>query len=299
MIRFGPSGNSESFYEQGFKSSWQMPAWLKAMGLEAYEYSCSKGCTVKEETAREIGRQAEANGIFMSIHAPYYINMASTEPDKRENSKKYVVDTLRVASWMGAKRIVVHIGSCSKICREKALDTSMKVLSETIAEADAAGLGDITICPEVLGKINQLGSLDEIIELCSLDERLIPTVDFGHLYARSFGGFNSVEELHTAMDKIENKLGSYRLKHLHSHFSRIEFTVRGGEKRHWTIEHVQYGPEFKYLAEVICRRNMEPVIICESRGRMAEDALMLKGIYDGVKGVLQSEKDIVCERPES
>lgn len=296
MIRFGPSGNSESFYEQGFKSSWQMPSWLNAMGLNAYEYSCSKGVNIREQTAREIGRQAECNDIFLSIHAPYYINMASTEADKRENSIKYVLDTLRVASWMGAKRIVVHIGSCSKICREKALASSINVLSETIKAADEAGYGDITICPEVLGKINQLGSLDEILELCRLDERLIPTVDFGHLYARSFGSFNSVEELQTVMDKIENSLGSYRLKHLHSHFSRIEFTT-GGEKRHWTLEDVQFGPEFKYLAEVICRRDMEPVVICESRARMAENALMLKGIYDGVKGVLQSEKDSVCERP--
>lgn len=286
MIRFGPSGNSESFYEQGFKSSAQMPAWLKAMGLNAYEYSCSKGVKIGEHAAREIGAQAELNGIFLSIHAPYYINMASVEEDKRENSIRYVLETLQAARWMGAKRIVVHTGSCSKISRECALSTAMKVLADTIAEADDAGYGDIAICPEVLGKLNQLGSLDEIMEMCRLDERLIPTIDFGHLYARSIGCFNSIKELEEVMDKIENTLGNYRLKHIHSHFSRIEFT-KGGEKKHWTLADDQYGPDFKFLAEVICRRDMEPVIICESRERMAEDALALKKIYENIRGAEQ------------
>lgn len=291
MIRFGPSGNSESFYEQGFKTSAQMPAWLKALGLNAYEYSCSKGIKIGEHAAREIGMQAARNDISVSIHAPYYINMASEEAEKRENSIRYVLETLRAAKWMGAGRIVVHMGSCSKVCREWALSTSMKVLADTIAEADAAGYGDIVICPEVLGKMNQLGSLDEILEICKLDERLIPTIDFGHLHARSLGAFNSVEELEGVMDKIENALGNYRLKHIHSHFSRIEFTC-GGEKKHWTLQDVQYGPEFEFLAEVILRRNMEPVIICESRERMAEDALRLKKIYEEVRENI----NVICDK---
>jgi deoxyribonuclease-4 len=255
-----------------------MPSWLKAMGLNAYEYSCSKVVNIGEQTAKEIGRQAESNDIFLSIHAPYYINMASTEQDKKENSKKYVLDTLRAASWMGAKRIVVHIGSCSKMCREKALATSMKVLSETIEEADAAGFGDITICPEVLGKINQLGSLDEILELCSLDERLIPTVDFGHVNALTQGGLVTKKDYRAILGKIRNSLGEYRLRNMHCHFSRIEYTA-AGEKKHWTLADRQYGPEFEPLAELIAEYGLEPVIICESRGTMAEDALELKGIY--------------------
>ena len=70
MIKFGPWGNSDSFYEQGFKSSSQMPAWLAGMGLDAYEYSCSKGVNIGEATATEIGNQAKEHNIFMSIHAP-------------------------------------------------------------------------------------------------------------------------------------------------------------------------------------------------------------------------------------
>jgi len=262
-----------------------MPAWLKNMGLSAYEYQCSKGVKISPKMAEQLGTQAHANDIFLSIHAPYYINMASIEHEKRDNSKRYILKTMQAASWMKAKRIVVHVGSCSKVSREWALDTAVKVMKEVIAEADDMGFENIIICPEVLGKINQLGSLEEILEICKVDERLIPTIDFGHLHARGMGNLNSVEDFEDVIDAIEKALGYDRIKTLHCHFSRVEFT-EGGEKKHWTFDDTEYGPEFEPLAEVIFKRNMEPVIICESRNNMAEDAARLKQIYEEVSGRL-------------
>ncbi len=283
MIRFGPSGNSESFYEQGNKSSVQAPAWLKGMGLNAYEYQCSKGVNIGRATAGQLGEEALKNGIFLSVHAPYYINMASEEKEKRENSKHYIIETLEAAKWMGAGRIVIHTGSCSKVSREWALKTAIQVLKEAIRDAEDLGLSDITICPEVLGKINQLGSLEEILEMCKADERLIPTIDFGHLHARGLGGLNSKEDFERVIDKIENEIGRDRLKRIHVHFSRIEYT-KGGEKKHWTYDDTQFGPDFSPLAELIYKKQMEPVIICESRNNMAEDALKMKNIYQKIAG---------------
>jgi deoxyribonuclease IV len=283
MIRFGPSGNSESFYEQGFKSSVQMPAWLKNMGLNAYEYQCSKGVKISENTARQIGEQARLNDIFLSIHAPYYINMASEENEKRENSKRYIYESLQAAKWMGAKRIVIHTGSCSGVSREWAVNIAICVLKEAIREADGMGFGDICICPEVLGKVNQLGTLEEILEICKTDERMIPTIDFGHLHARNQGCLKTIKDFEEVLDKTENVLGYERLRNLHVHFSRIEFTA-GGEKKHWTLDDIQFGPEFEPLAEALCKKKVEPVIISESRGHMAEDALKLKYIYEGIAG---------------
>ena len=71
MIKFGPSGNSDSFYEQGGKRTAEAMKWIKDMGLNAYEYSCGKGVRISDETAAEIGEQARANGIEVSVHAPY------------------------------------------------------------------------------------------------------------------------------------------------------------------------------------------------------------------------------------
>lgn len=285
MIRFGPSGNSDSFYEQGYKTSSQMPAWLASMGLNAYEYSCTKGVKIGEKTAIEIGKEAKINDIALSIHAPYYISMASEEIEKRENSKRYILDTLKVAKWMGAKRIVVHTGSCSKVERSWALETAMQVLRETLELSDMAGYGDISICPEVLGKHNQLGTLEEIMEMCKMDERIVPTIDFGHIHARGLGSVNSEEDFASIIDIIENSIGKARTKYIHCHFSRIEYTG-AGEKKHWNFIDKQYGPDFEHLAPVLVKRNLEPVIICESRGMMAEDALEMKTIYDKVKNTI-------------
>lgn len=282
MIRFGPSGNSESFYEQGYKSSIEMPLWLSERGLNAYEYQCSKGVNISEPKASELGREAEKHNIFLSIHAPYYINLSSVEEEKRINSKNYIIETMRAAAWMGAKRVVIHPGGCSGIERRTALETAKKVLKMTLDEADQSGLRNITICPETMGKINQLGDLDEVVELCLVDDRLIPTLDFGHINARGMGSLKSFKDFDNVLELVGSKLGSERLRNFHCHFSRIEFT-KGGEKKHWTLDDTQYGPEFELLAEAVVKRNLSPVIICESRGTMAEDAVKLMNIYRAVK----------------
>ena len=282
MVWFGPSGNSVSFYREGNRHSWQMPRWLKKMGLNAYEYQCNKGTNIKKETAEKIGEEAKKAGIRMSIHAPYYINLASTEEEKRENSIKYILKTLQIAEWMGAGRIVVHPGTVGKMSREKAMSLALPTLAQALTEADLSGFADISICPEVLGRISQLGDLDEIILMCGLDESMIPCVDFGHVYARSLGRLKTIDDYRHIFNTLENSLGKDRTNKIHIHFSRIEFTD-AGERRHHTIEDTEYGPDFEPLAKVLAERKAEPVIICESRDRMAEDALILKQIYEAQK----------------
>jgi deoxyribonuclease-4 len=281
-IWFGPSGNSSKFYEDGYKHSYQMPEWLRNMGLNAYEYQCNKGTNIKKETAEKIGEEARKAGIRLSIHAPYYINLSSSEEEKRENSIQYILNTCRVAKWMGADRIVIHPGSVGRFSREEAMMKALPVLAEAVKRADEAGFSDITLCPEVLGKMNNLGSLEEVLIMCRLDDRLIPCIDFGHLHARTLGSLTGIDDFNAVFDKIENSIGAERAKKIHIHFSRIEFT-QAGEKKHHTMDDTEYGPDFELLARVLVERKTEPVIICESRDRMAEDAVILKGIYERVK----------------
>lgn len=279
MIWFGPAGNSNSFYDQGFAHSWQMPQWLNEMGLNAYEYQCNKGVNLKDETAQQIGDKAKEFNIRLSVHAPYYINLSSAEEEKRNNSIKYILDTLHVAKIMGAGRIVMHPGYVSKITRETAVELAKATLLEAIKEADEAGFSDITICPEVLGKNNQLGNLEEVLDLCGLDERLIPCLDFAHLHSLTQGGMRTENDFAQVFKIAEKHLGKERTKKMHIHFSRVEFG-KGGEKKHWSYSDTKYGPDFDPLAKVIIDLNLEPVVICESRGTMAEDALTLKKIYN-------------------
>ncbi len=279
MIWFGPAGNAESFAAQGYKNTIQAPKYLYDMGLNAYEYQCGRGVRVNEASAQKLKAESEKYGIRLSLHAPYYISLSSVEEEKRQGSIGYIMDSVRAAKLIGADRVVVHSGSCAKISREEALTLAKDTLGKALAAMDEEGLGDITLCPETMGKFNQLGTLDEVLELCGIDERLIPCIDFGHLNARTLGTLREPKDFEAVLTAVINKLGLERARKFHSHFSKIEYTQNGGEKRHLTFADEQYGPEFLPLAEVIVKYDCSPVIICESAGTQAEDAVLMKQMH--------------------
>lgn len=281
MIKFGPGGNSESFYKEGHKATIEAPLWLKNRGLDAYEYQCGNGVNIGEESAKAIGVEAQKAGISMSVHAPYFISLASVEEEKRDKSIKYVLDTLKVANWMKATRIVVHPGGCSKRDRKEAMSLANQTMKRIVDAVKSENITEISICPETMGKINQLGTLEEIVEMCKMDEILIPTIDFGHLNARTMGKLKNVEDFENIIKYMINELGEYRGKNFHAHFSKIEYTS-GGEKKHLTFDDTEYGPEFEPLAKALIKYNATPTIICESAGTMAEDAKTMKDIYSSL-----------------
>ena len=205
--KFGPAGNSNSFTQMGYKGSLQVPEYLERMGLDAFEYQCGRGVNIGEDKARELGRLAAKKGITLSLHAPYYISMSSVEEEKRLNSINYILSSARAVDFMGGNRIVVHTGSCGKISRDTALELAIDTMKKALDALDNENLGHIHICPETMGKVNQLGTLDEVLALCKIDERLIPCIDFGHLNARDLGYFKTKQDYKTVFDKIENALG--------------------------------------------------------------------------------------------
>ena len=281
MRKFGPAGNSESFSKMGYKNSLDVPEYIVKMGLDCYEYQCGRGVNIGEEKARLLGEKAAKAGITLSLHAPYYISMSSTEGEKRDNSVNYILASARAVNAMGGDRIVVHTGSCGKISRSDALDLALDTMRKAIAALDGEGLSNIHICPETMGKVNQLGTLEEVLELCLLDERLIPCIDFGHLNARDMGSLKSFADYENIFLKIKDKLGTDRLKSFHSHFSKIEYTT-GGEKRHLTFEDTVYGPDYQPVMELTCKYGCNPVFICESAGTQAEDAKQMKNYYNSL-----------------
>ena len=272
---FGPAGNGELFYNEGHKNSEEMPEFLENYGLDAYEYQCGNGVRITEKKARLIGEECRKHNIAISIHSPYYINLANPDEEKRENSINYIIQSMEALSAMGGNRVVVHSGALQKMTREQALSHACVTVRQAIERADECGYSNIHMCIETMGKINQLGTLDEVLELCSLDERLLPTIDFGHLNARTLGGLKTYDDFLEIFDKIENRLGHDRLKIFHSHFSHIEYT-KGGEKKHLTFEDTEFGPDFEFIAEIVYKKNLSPVFICESAGTQIEDALAMK-----------------------
>lgn len=282
MIRFGPGGNCEWFKAEGNKTTDKMPAFLNKIGLNAYEVECGRGVRMNESTAKILRAEAEKYGIALSIHAPYYISMSSLEEEKRQGSIRYLLESAALAKKIGATRVIFHSGSCAKISREEATALAVDTLQKAVEAFDAEGYGDLILCPETMGKINQLGSLDEVMTLCKVDDRILPTIDFGHLNAREQGLFYTAADYERVLATMEDALGHERATKFHTHFSKIEYTT-GGEKRHLTFEDTVYGPEFAPLAEVLAKRGAEPIIICESAGTQSKDALEMKEMYEKLK----------------
>ena len=276
--KFGPAGTGDDFKAKGFKSSLQVPDYLVNMGLDHFEYQCGRGVNIGLDKAAELGKIARDKGITISLHAPYYISMSSVEKEKRLNSVNYILSSARAVKAMGGDRIIVHTGSCGKISREEALTLAIDTMKLSQKALDDEGLSDIHICPETMGKVNQLGTLYEVLELCKIDERIIPCIDFGHLNARDLGILKEKNDFDKILLEIQNQLGDYRFKNFHSHFSKIEYTT-GGEKRHLTFDDVVYGPDYEPVMELVAKYNLSPTFVCESAGTQAEDAKKMKDYY--------------------
>jgi len=271
---FGPGGNSESFYSAGNKSTLQAPTGAEGLGLDAFEYEAGNGITAGEASLRAIGDAARAEGIRLSIHAPYFISLSGVEEEKRLKSIAYVEKSLWAAELLGADTVVIHSGSAAKLERAEAMRLSLDTLArlaEAVGNEPAARLGI-----ETMGKLNQLGTLSEVIEQCKVAPIFTPVVDFGHLYARSLGeAFPDADSYRRVFDEIANRLGDRHARYLHCHFSKIEYT-KAGEKKHLTFASDRFGPLFEPLAEAIVREGVCPRVICESAGSQAEDALFMK-----------------------
>ena len=274
---FGTGGNSDSFYAAGKKSTVQAPEWIKQIGLDAYEFEAGNGLNAGEATLQKIGDAAREHGILMSFHTPYFISLSGTVPEKRLKSIDYISRSLRASELLGADTIVIHAGSAAKISREEAMYLASDTLYKNL---EVNGETDIRMGIETMGKINQLGTLEEVIELCKISPKYHPVVDFGHLNARNIGGaFPDVDSYRAVFDKIATALGDEYAYNLHCHFSKIEYT-NAGEKRHLTFNDTIYGPDFEPLAEAIIKEGVYPRIISESDGTQAEDALAMKKMWE-------------------
>jgi deoxyribonuclease-4 len=273
---FGPGGNSDAFYAAGNVSTRSAPAWIKEIGLDAYEYEAGNGLSATDNMLMDVGKAATENGIMLSYHAPYYISLSGIVEEKRLNSIRYIKESLEAANLLGAKTIVVHTGSAAKISRDEAMRLAADTLIKTLNTVDTYG---IKIGLETMGKINQLGTLEEVLELCRIDSSLVPVIDFGHLNARSLGEmFKTADDYLRVFDKIDRCISPEVAKNVHCHFSKIEWT-KSGEKKHLTFNDEIYGPAFEPLMKVIADNGLTPTIICESSGTQADDALQMKKYY--------------------
>lgn len=283
MMKFGPSGPGERFYEEGYSTSEQAAKWTKEQGLDLFEYSFGRGINLKEEKAQLLNNAFSNNEVKLSVHAPYYINFANPDEEKAENSYRYVLESSVMAKKMGADRVIFHPATQGKETREVAVSRTKERLSRLAEMIHAEGLDDITYCPETMGKIAQIGTIEEITEFCLIDDVFLPTVDFGHVNAREQGSLKTTEDFLTRMQYMIDKLGYERMRNFHVHFSKIQYSGKG-EIRHLNFDDEIYGPNYEPFIDACVKLKLEPNVICESAGNQADDAATMKAYYLSVIG---------------
>ena len=235
---------------------------------------------MSEDKAISIGEAFAAEGIEISAHAPYFINFANPDDEMAAKSYGYVLDSANMLKLMGGKRVVFHPAAQGKATREEAVrltEDRLKILRDYIY---LNNLQDLIFCPETMGKLAQIGTVEEITRFCKIDPVYLPCIDFGHINAREQGSLKTVEDYKSRLQYMIDELGYEKMKHFHMHFSKIMYSAKG-EIKHLTFEDEVYGPEFAPLAIALKELKLEPYIVSESAGTQAEDALEMKKMYFG------------------
>lgn len=255
MIRIGPAGSEGLGNLEGVRK-------VARMHLDCMEVEFTYGVRMSIQDAREVGALAKDKDIVLSVHAPYYINLASDEKEKIQASKKRILDSCQRAHALGAQNVVFHAGFYQKKTAEKTYAMVKKAILE-IQRRIKNNRWKVKLCPEVTGKPSQFGSIDELLTLkketgCSL------CVDFAHLYARSQGQVD--------YGQILKKLP----KQFHAHFSGIAFGPRGERKHLKTTKRF-----FEPLAIELLKRKVDITLICESP-QPYKDAAMMKNVVSAL-----------------
>ncbi|MGB9816228.1 MAG: TIM barrel protein [Desulfurococcaceae archaeon] len=270
---FGPAGKPITMKSADILKA---PSFLKEMGLNAMEYEAVRGVNIKEEKARALGAEARANGVKLSLHAPYFVNLAGKK-DVVEASIRRLNESVEAAYWMNAYVVVFHPGYYKDASSKKdALRRVIENLKHVAEYRDQIGARSVWLGPETTGKTSQVGDLREVIEISRSLEGVRPVVDFAHIYARSNGKqVKSMDQVVEILEAIEKELGDWALKPLHVHFSKIEYG-KGGEREHHTLEEEEYGPEFTYVCRALCEVGVDAVVISESPVLEQDALVMLK-----------------------
>ncbi len=279
MIKFGPSGNSLSFEAEGHKSTEEAAAFVRARGLDCYEYSFGRGIHMTEQKALSIAAAFREAGVEISVHAPYFINLANPDDEMAEKSYGYILDSAKMLKFLGGKRCVFHPAAQGKDERSVAVERTkerFKILRDKIYQN---GLDDLMFCPETMGKLAQIGTVEEIADFCEIDPVFTPCVDFGHVNAREQGSLKTAKDYRDRLEYLIGRLGYERMKHFHVHFSKIQYGVKG-ELKHLTFADTVFGPEFGPLAVVLKELKLEPYIVSESDGMQVEEAAEMKRLYE-------------------
>ena len=244
---------------------------VRELGLNAMEIEFVRGVKMSRELAKKVGEFASQLNVRLSVHAPYYINLLSEKQEVVEASKKRILDSLDRAEIMGADVVVIHTGYYGKLNKEEAKEIVVERYSELLEMAKEIGIKKSKMALETMAKESQFADLDDILYVVKkLKKKVVPLIDFAHLFARWDGKIDYARIL----DEIEK----LKIKHINSHFSNMKYIVN--KKKFVDIhEPINSHPPFEPLAKEILKRGIDITIISESP-ILEKDSLKMKRIFE-------------------
>lgn len=273
-LLFGTAGTPRSAEVKSTVAGIERAAEL---GLGCLELEFVRGVHMGETVAHKVAETAARNGIRLTAHAPYYINLNSHEPDKVRASQERLLKTARVGAMCGAVSVVFHAAFYMGDPPEQVYETVKRNLAEVLDKLDAKG-NRLWIRPEVMGKPSQFGDLEEILNLSAELEMVAPCIDFAHYHART-GRYNSYDEFSAILSRIEERLGRAALDDMHIHVAGIAYGDKG-ERKHLDLEESDLA--YAELMKALRDHDVKGMLVCESPN-LEGDALLLQETYRGLE----------------
>ncbi len=255
--------------------------WLTERGLNAVEIQCTYGFKMSDEN-KKLYAEKKDKGFYLSMHAPYYINLGSLNNQVVGRSKSNMKDGIELAKSVGVNRIIFHPGGGHENTvegRRVAIKQLISAINEFTSEID---MGDVKLYPEIGGKSASLGSLDEIIEICRECKYCYPCIDIAHLHAREIGSINSKDVLKEKLQKIKDAIPE-KFNYIHFH----AYTINYGDKGE--IKHLTHGenmpdgregrPNLDDFVAVLKEMNITPWVISEALDSQEIGAKYMRDLY--------------------
>ena len=276
-MKFGVAGVPTN-YKGKFKDLFN---WLREMGLNAYEIQCVYGFKISDVN-KEIIKKEQLNNMHFSIHAPYYVNLGSLNAPSVEKSKEYMKQGIELAKSINVNRIIFHPGgghNNTEEGRKVAVKQLIDAINKITSEVD---MGEVRFYPEIGGKTANLGSLDEIIEICKNCEYCYPCIDIAHLHAREVGSIQTIEDLRTRLQKLKNELPE-KFKYVHFHAYTINYNDKGEVKHLMHGENMPDGsvgkPNLDDFVSLLHEMEIEPWVISEASDTQEIGAKYMHDLY--------------------
>ncbi len=295
-VRFGVAGFPLTFLNSDYRKKREnIFMWLKEIGLNWIELQNTYGVKMKDEQAHIYRELAEKFQIGISIHAPYYITLASADEDVVSRSKERILQCYELAIKLNSKRIIFHPGHFPGKSIEERQEALEKIIYELNSLKSHLPAKDIFLYPETAGKKSQIGSVSDIIAICKQVDYTRPCIDVAHVHGFENGSLTSQQSILDILQKIESELGRDILKQTHFHMYPVEVD-HNGEKKHKAFDDIiecpqlslfdtelknRYYPLPEDFIGAIKMKNLTPVVVCEARDSQDYGAQLMKKLYEG------------------